>query len=136
MKVQDMREKVQRFMAGRYGFDALSRMSLIVTVALMVISMFARNRLIYLASLVLLVYSYWRALSRNVARRRQENQKFLNFRYLGTVKWSKWKQRQEQKKMYRFYKCPQCAQMVRVPKGRGRICITCPKCQSEFIKKS
>ncbi len=136
MKVHVMKEKVQRFMIGRYGFDELSKIFLGLTIALMVASMFTRNRVIYLISLVLLVYSYWRAFSRNIAKRQQENQRFLNLRYQSAVKWSKFKSRREQKKIYRFYKCPQCQQMVRVPKGRGRICITCPKCQAEFIRKS
>ena len=131
-----MKEKVQRFMIGRYGFDELSKIFLGLTIALMVASMFTRNRVIYLISLVLLVYSYWRAFSRNIAKRQQENQRFLNLRYQSAVKWNKFKSRREQKKIYRFYKCPQCQQMVRVPKGRGRICITCPKCQAEFIRKS
>ena len=136
MKVHGMKEKVQRFMMGRYGFDELSRIFLGLTLVLMVASMFTRNRVIYLISLVLLAYSYWRAFSKNLARRQQENQRFLNIRYQGISKWDKFKTRQEQKKIYRFYKCPQCEQMVRVPKGRGRICITCPKCQTEFIRKS
>ena len=136
MKVHVMKEKVQRFMIGRYGFDELSKIFLGLTIALMVASMFTRNRVIYLISLVLLVYSYWRAFSRNIAKRQQENQRFLNLRYQSAVKWNKFKSRREQKKIYRFYKCPQCEQMVRVPKGRGRICITCPKCQAEFIRKS
>ena len=136
MKVHVMKEKVQRFMIGRYGFDELSKIFLGLTIALMVASMFTRNRVIYLISLVLLVYSYWRAFSRNIAKRQQENQRFLNLRYQSAVNWSKFKSRREQKKIYRFYKCPQCQQMVRVPKGRGRICITCPKCQAEFIRKS
>ena len=131
-----MKEKVQRFMVGRYGFDELSKISLLLTIALMVVSMFARNRVVYAVSLVLLVYSYWRAFSKNIARRQQENQRFLNIRYQGIAKWNKWKSRRAQKKIYRFYNCPQCGQMVRVPKGRGRICITCPKCQAEFIRKS
>ena len=136
MKVQKMRGKIQQFMRGRYGFDELSRMYLIMTIVLMILSMFVGNRWIYLLGLVLLVYCYYRALSKNLEKRRQENQKFCNIRYQSAVKRSAWKQHQEQKKIYRFYKCPQCRQKVRVPKGKGKICITCPKCRTEFIKKS
>lgn len=131
-----MKEKFQRFMIGRYGFDDLSRIFLGITLALMVISLFAKNQILYLVSLLILVYCYYRTFSRNIAKRQQENQKFCNFRYQRVVKWNKLKERQAQKKIYRFYKCPQCSQTVRVPKGRGKICITCPKCQTEFIKKS
>ncbi len=131
-----MREKVQKFMTGRYGFDELSKAYLGAAIALMVVSLFFRNRIFYLTAIVLLIYCYYRAFSRNIAKRQAEEQKYRNFRYRRAVKWNALKKRQEQKKIYRFYKCPQCRQKVRVPKGRGKICITCPKCQTEFIKKS
>ena len=54
----------------------------------------------------------------------------------GSVKKNNLKKRWAQRSTYRFFKCPQCKQTVRVPKGRGKICITCPKCKTEFIKKS
>lgn len=131
-----MKEKVQRFMMGRYGFDELSKVLMGLTIVLMIVSMFADNSLLYVLSLILLVYSYYRALSKDIAKRQSENQKFCNLRYQSVVEWNKFKNRQAQKKTHRFFNCPQCRQRVRVPKGRGRICITCPKCQKEFIKKS
>lgn len=131
-----MKEKMRKFMLGRYGFDELSKVCLGTTVVLMVCSMFLDNRLLYLMAIALLIFCYYRAFSRNIEKRRAEGQKYRNFRYQNTVKWNAFKKRQEQKKLYCFYKCPQCRQKVRVPKGRGRICITCPKCSREFIKKS
>lgn len=131
-----MREKMQRFMLGRYGFDELSKVYLGMTIVLMIISMFTGNSIIYIAALGVLVYGYYRAFSRNIPKRQQENQRFCNFRYQQAIKWNNFKNHQAQKKIYRFYKCPQCKQRVRVPRGRGRICITCPKCKIEFIKKS
>ena len=123
-------------MYGRYGFDELSKVALAATLVLMVVSLFTKNRFIYLVSLILLVFSYWRALSKNTKKRQQENRKFLSIRYRGVARWAHCNERQAQTPVYRFYKCPGCGQMVRVPKGRGRICITCPKCQVEFIRKS
>lgn len=131
-----MKEKFQRFMIGRYGFDELSKVYLSVTIACMVVSMFTKSSALYLVSLVLLVYTYFRAFSRNAAKREKENQTYRNLRYQGAVKWNAFKNHQAQKKIYRFYKCPQCRQKVRVPRGKGKICITCPKCRTEFIKKS
>lgn len=131
-----MKGKVQKFMAGRYGFDNLSKACLIATVALMAASLLVKNRALYLVALLLLAYCYFRAFSKNVVKRQRENQLFCNLRYQAVVKWNKFKNRQAQKKIYRFYHCPQCRQAVRVPKGRGKICITCPKCRTEFIKKS
>ena len=81
-------------------------------------------------------YSYFRILSRNVSKRYEENQRYLNAKYRAVVKKNNLKKRWAQRSTYRFFKCPQCKQTVRVPKGRGKICITCPKCKTEFIKKS
>lgn len=50
--------------------------------------------------------------------------------------YNNWKYKQEQKKIYKFFDCPQCKQKVRVPKGKGKICITCPKCRMEFVRRS
>ena len=65
-----------------------------------------------------------------------ENQKFLTLRYKTISKWNLMKKHWAESKTHRFFKCPQCKQKVRVPKGRGKICITCPKCKTEFVKKS
>lgn len=131
-----MRQKLQQFMYGRYGFDDLSKIYLVVTFLCIALSMFVNHSFFYIIGIALLVYTYFRAFSRNTAKRQMENQKFLNLRYRAKVEQNKMKNRREQKKIYRFYHCPSCKQMVRVPKGKGRICITCPKCMMEFIKKS
>lgn len=74
--------------------------------------------------------------SRNTAKRYEENQRYVNFRYERTVQWNKFKKRMGQRKTYRFYKCPACRQEVRVPKGHGKIEISCPKCREKFIRRS
>ncbi|MGN0142385.1 MAG: hypothetical protein ACI4AD_09150 [Roseburia sp.] len=131
-----MKEKFRKFMSGRYGADDLSKVYIIAALILCVISMFSRLGIFYWLGLALLIYTYWRMLSRNVSKRYEENQKYLNMRYQATVKRNNWKKRWAQRDTYRFFKCPQCRQTVRVPKGRGKICITCPKCRTEFVKKS
>ena len=70
---------------------------------------------------------YFRVFSRNINKRYAENQKFLNARYEWTVKAERRKKRFAQRKQYKFFKCPMCKQEVRVPRGHGKICITCPK---------
>ena len=100
------------------------------------LSAFFRVNILYWLGLALLIYSYFRILSRNVSKRYEENQRYLNAKYRAVVKKNNLKKRWAQRSTYRFFKCPQCKQTVRVPKGRGKICITCPKCKTEFIKKS
>lgn len=131
-----MRERMQGFMAGRYGTDQLSKLILWVSLACLAVSMFTRLNVFYILGLVLLIYTYYRMFSRNVAKRYAENQKYLNWRYGFAVRRNKRKVHWEQRKIYRFYKCPQCRQKVRVPKGKGKVAITCPKCRMEFVRKS
>ena len=90
----------------------------------------------YIAGIVLLVYTYYRMFSKNISKMYAQNQKYLNAKYRAVVKKDAWKKQWQQRKIYRFYRCPGCKQKVRVPKGKGKICITCPKCRMEFIKKS
>ncbi len=131
-----MKQKFQQFMTGRYGVDQLSRLLLGISVVFCVLSLFSRWNLFYLLALALLGYTYYRMFSRNVSKRYAENQKFLNARYRLAVKRDQQKRQFAQRKEYRFYRCPGCRQKVRVPRGKGRISISCPKCRTEFIKKS
>lgn len=131
-----MKEKLRQFMQGRNGADELSNVSSIVVIILLVASLITRLSVFYILGFALMIYMYFRMFSRNISKRRAENQKFLNFRYRVVTAWDKQKKQFAQRKTHRFFKCPSCRQKVRVPKGRGRICITCPKCKTEFIKKS
>ena len=131
-----MREKFMRFMQGRNGVDQLGKTLNTVTLVLLIISMFTRWTILYVIALVLMVYTYFRIFSKNIPKRYAENQKFCNWRYDMAIKKNKKRQEWEQRKIYRFFRCPMCKQKVRVPKGRGKICITCPKCRQEFVKRS
>ena len=131
-----IREKMMRFMQGRNGFDQLSQFLNMVVLVIIVISLFVKWAPLYYLGLGLLVYMYFRVFSRNIPKRYAENQKFCNFRYDAAIKKNKMKKEWEQRKIYRFYRCPMCKQKVRVPKGRGKICITCPKCREEFVRRS
>jgi len=131
-----MKQKLQQFMSGRYGVDQLSKVMMYISLALLLISMISGWELLYFVAIILLGYSYFRTFSRNISKRYEENQKFLNWKYRLVVRKDQQKKHWEQRKIYHFYKCPSCKQKVRVPKGKGKICITCPKCKTEFIKHS
>lgn len=131
-----VRERMRGFMTGRYGADQLSRVYLGITMACLVISLFTKWQIFYMIGIVLLVYTYFRIFSKNISKRYEENQKFLNWRYQLAVKRNRRKTQREQRKIYRYFKCPGCKQKVRIPKGKGKVAITCPKCHMEFIRKS
>ena len=111
-----MREKIQRFMIGRYGADELAKAQSIAALVLLFLSMFSRLGIFYWLAIALMIYSTWRMFSKNISARYAENQKYLNYRYQMAVKWDRFKKHLAQRKNYRFYKCPQCKQKVRVPK--------------------
>ena len=131
-----MKEKFMRFMQGRNGFDQFALFLNKVVWVVLILSIFIRWTPIYYFGLALMIYMFFRVFSKNIAKRYAENQKFCNLRYDAAIQWDKWKKEWQQRKIYRFYRCPICNQKVRVPKGRGKICITCPKCRAEFVKKS
>ena len=91
---------------------------------------------VYLLALVLLGVCYFRMFSRNYAQRSAENQKYLDLTWKIRSKFDKTKRRIVESKDYHIYKCPSCGQKIRIPRGKGKICITCPKCRHEFEKKS
>lgn len=130
------RERMTRFMYGRYGMDQLSRMINYVSFALLIITLFTNSSLIYMLALAGIIYSYYRAFSRNISRRYSENQAYLKVKYDILRKFNNYKLRLKDQKTHRIFKCPSCAQKIRVPRGKGRISIKCPKCRIEFTRKS
>lgn len=131
-----MKDRLNRFMRGRYGADELSRFMLVLFVICMFANLFSRVRLFYVVSLVLLVISYYRMFSRNYAARYAENQKYLSLKGRLLSGLGLTKRQREQRKKYHIYHCPSCRQKIRIPRGKGKICITCPKCGKEFVKRS
>ena len=117
---------VRRFFTGRYGHDKLNMVLLSAGLAVCVIGMFVRNvaadLILTLVSYVLLIISLVRCFSRNTYKRYQENRRFLLL--MDRLK----------DKHNRYFNCPKCRQTVRVPRGKGKIAITCPKCREKFIK--
>ena len=118
----------RRFMEGRYGTDKLNNAILTTALILCVIGIFIpvklMNLMIHFVAYVLMFWTIFRSLSRNTYKRYQENRKFLLF-------FDRLKDR-----THRYYDCPKCRQMVRVPRGKGKIAITCPRCQEKFVRKT
>lgn len=130
-----MKEKLYRFMMGRYGNDQFNRFLMILAMICFVLSLFQVPG-VYLIGLLCLIYTYFRMLSRNTYKRSLENNKYLQCEY----KLKRWflrvKQGMQQRKTHHIYKCPSCRQKIRIPRGKGKIEIRCPKCGQTFIKKS
>lgn len=130
-----MKAWFQRFMSGRYGSDQFSMFLSILALILLVLGMFVSG-ILYYVGLIVLIYSYFRMFSRNIQKRYAENQWYLA-RSSAVREWfSRLRNRFAQRGTYRYFKCPHCKQAIRIPKGRGRVSITCPKCGTQFIRKS
>ena len=118
---------IQRFMAGRYGTDRLNITMLVVGCVLCFVQLFVPagvDVVLTILSEALLILSLFRCFSRNAYKRYNENRKFLLL--IDRIK----------DRDHRYYACPKCRQTVRVPKGKGKIAITCPKCREKFVKKT
>ena len=119
---------IQRMMMGRYGHDRLNVALLVVGLIMTVVSMFVRIKLVVLVttllSYVFLILALVRCFSRNTYKRYNENRRFSLL--LDQIK----------DRNNRYYSCPKCRQTVRVPRGKGKIAIICPKCREKFIKKT
>ncbi|MFB0919612.1 MAG: hypothetical protein QMB62_01820 [Oscillospiraceae bacterium] len=134
-----MKQKFAKFMYGRYGLDELSKFLSSVSIVVLLLSMFltgTARMTVFMAAFALIIYAYFRIFSKNYAKRRAENAKFLKFRQpiidSFTLRRDMWKQRKE----FRFFKCPSCKAVLRVPKGKGKIRVVCKKCGTAFEKKT
>lgn len=127
---------LRRFMAVRYGSDQLNNALLLLGLVLIVVEWISRWRWVSIFVLALLILCYFRMFSRNIQARYAENQWFL--RRWGPVsnRLRNMLARFRDRKTHRYFKCPQCKQRLRVPRGRGKINITCPHCHHQFIRKS
>ena len=129
-------ERFKKMMIGRYGTDQLSMALLSVGMVLLIITLPFKWAIIRLLPLIPIILCYYRIFSKNIYRRQQENFKFIRF-YTPIYKWLNiYIKRFKERKTHRYFKCPTCKQTLRVPKGKGNISITCPKCKNIFRNRS
>ena len=123
-----MKQALQRFMTGRYGTDKINTYILGLGLCLCLVSIILPFPLVDLILTVLsyglMIWAIVRTLSHNTYKRYQENRRFLML--LDRIK----------DRQHRYFDCPRCRQLVRVPRGKGKIMITCPKCGEKFTKKT
>ena len=152
-----MRNRFQNFMSGRYGNDQLNNVIFTVALIILVINLFTNIGILLWIAIALLVYGWFRMLSRDTSRRYAENERFLDFTsrfrrgssgggysssrsrgssYSRQQSAADRRAHREQKKTYKFFQCPHCSQKIRIPKGKGKIEITCPKCRTTFIGRT
>ena len=131
--------RLQSFLMGRNGPDALSKTTAFLACALLILSMVLHgmaSNILWILALACLVVSYYRMFSRNLEKRRRENQWFLARTAPLTRKLRQLRMRRQQRNIYRFFKCPSCGTVLRVPKGKGHVRITCKSCSNVFERST
>lgn len=131
-----MKEKFRQFMIGRYGTDDFTKFLLIATILMWGANLFLDSKIIHSWSVLFLLYAYFRMFSKNHSKRYQENIKYLTVKERVLRKFRQERSEMKQRKTHHIYRCPSCGQKIRIPRGKGRICITCPRCKHEFTKIS
>ena len=157
--LRKINEALRRFMQGRYGNDALNMFLLRALFVLIIISFFYRPFILRILLWAGIIWLWYRLLSRNIAKRAAENEKFLavwnkiigSLRGIGrkgpsggtgrtgaagtsgrTRRAGRWDGRVDEDPAYRYFVCPSCGQKMRVPSGKGHIRIRCPKCGTQI----
>lgn len=131
-----MREKFDRFMIGRLGADQLNILLSGIAVIMMLLSLLTGLRVFWALGLAALFWSWFRMFSKNLSRRQMENAQYMVLRgkVTGTVR--NWTDRLKMRKEYAFFRCPSCHSMLRVPRGKGKLRITCRKCGNAFERRT
>ncbi|WP_350342309.1 hypothetical protein PRVXT_001536 [Proteinivorax tanatarense] len=127
---------LRKFMAGRYGGDQLSIFLLLVSLLLTLVGQMTRVFILVYLGYIPIILAFYRVFSKNITKRSLENYKFAIFMspvysFFKTVQ-----KRFKDRKPHKYFKCARCNAKLRVPKGKGKIVITCPKCKEKFTKKS
>jgi len=129
----------RRFMIGRYGPDHLNTALIVLAIVFGLIGRLTGLTSFFAFSYLPLFLALFRMLSRNIPARRAENDRFLRYYWPVRTKIANRVKtlsiRVKQRKTHKFFRCPSCKNLLRIPRGKGRVQVTCPKCGERFIKK-
>ena len=124
-----MRDKLARFLQGRYGPDMLSRDLLLVSIIIAFLNLFLRSKVLSYVPMIISMLVIYRMMSKKYSKRYNENRVYALFK-------QRMRTNTIDRLKFKYFRCKNCKQRVRVPRGRGKITITCPKCHHKFDGKS
>ena len=133
---EKLRYGLGRMLYGRYGMDELGKFLWALVMIMLIVNLFVPNLILTAVMLVTIILMYARFFSKRYDRRRAENSAYLKLSVPFRRTFSTLYLRIRDRKSYRYYYCPDCRQRLRVPKGKGMITITCPKCHKKFDARS
>lgn len=131
-----MGEKIKEFFKGRYGQDQFGSFLLILAVISMLIRIISKSYIFNVLTLAILIYANYRVMSKNIYARSSENMKYMDYKN-SIVRYFTWKYLSIfGKDGYKYIKCQTCNQELKVPKNKGKIKISCPKCNSKIVTRT
>lgn len=128
--------RMAQWMQGRYGLDELSQALMIVACALIVVNFFVHSGILSTLALIGMILSIFRMYSRNFAKRRAELDTYQRLMVRPKREWRLLNQRWINRKTTVYFKCKGCGTVLNVPKGKGKLRVTCPKCGTKTERKS
>ena len=131
-----MKAKVQRAMRGRYGNDEFTQFLVRAAFVILLISLIRPLRFLYLFSLAIMLWAIIRCYSKNTEKRYAEREKYLRYKSAREDEISFRQNQWADRKTHKYFRCKNCGAVLRVPKGKGKIEVRCPKCHESTIKKS
>lgn len=129
-------QKFQQFMVGRYGNDEFTLFLSIAGLILGLLANFKYLGFLYYIGAILIFFGLFRSLSKNYNARRKELNWYLLWSTKPKAEIKLLINRIQERETHKYFKCKNCKAVLRVPKGRGKIEITCPKCRAKVIKKT
>ena len=133
---QNLGNKMRLWMQGRYGQDELNQVLLWSALGLTLLGSILKVELFSVLAMPLLIWSLIRCYSRNIHRRREERAAWLRFWRKIRDFFALQKRRWTDRKTYKYFRCKNCGAVMRVPKGKGKLRITCRQCRREMTKRS
>lgn len=126
--------RVVRFMYGRYGIDDLYKFLFKLFFCLILVNLIFHNTILFYIELFLFVIAIYRVLSKNIYRRRKENDMFLNIKKKLLKPFSNLKRNYRDRKTYVYKKCRYCKTTLRLPlpSKRGINHVKCPECKKRL----
>ncbi len=135
MNKEEIKRKAMQMARQMYGRDDLGRFLFVVAIVCIVANLFVKHVAFLIVANVCMILDLLRIFSKNYVKRRIENERYLKI-YRKVTRWFKVRFKNVKDKQHKTLLCPTCVQMVRIPKGKGKIVVTCPNCKSKFDAKS
>ena len=130
-----IKEKIARYMVGRYGIDRLYYFLLAICFIIIIINTFINSLILSLTESCLFLYAFYRVMSRNVYKRQQENEKFTKLIDKPKKFFNLQKCKLRDRNTHVYKKCPNCKNNLRLPKQKGEHTVACPCCKTRFDVK-